>query len=158
MGLIDAILRYYSYLGYAETQVRWKNKGIITIFLCTILFIMMIVSISLKSFLIFKKLEGNPTNINIYERELPSKLKPAHVRMILNDGLIDAVSFAIIFEMGAASKEQIEEFIRNNIYTKKEQIWNNSEELRIIELRNKPMTKDDIEERINNELYKYKLD
>lgn len=385
MGIIDAIIKYYQYLGYTETSYDGKKKlklilsgrpnikGIITFFLigliallfvvfnketsdititlCVILFIMTIISISLKSYLIFRKLEGKPININIYERDLPSKLKPAHVRMLLNDGLIDEVSlygtlmdlidrgyieiisgniekeglcdyqqnelilrktdkntdellkyeiftidwlihkyslqdeisskkihdsltsnsyseqpyeifrewqglvmlsfpfnkfykntnitkrftylimmliglfmfssaigvftflyalgnfmyaaplcalteagvdekdrwndlkkylqdfsliqdktiemvkvwnfyltYAIIFEMGNESKEQIEEFIGNNIYTMYEPVWNNREELRIIELRSKPMTKEEIEKRINDEFVKYELD
>lgn len=39
-----------------------------------------------------KKLEHEPLNLDLYKRDLPSKLRPAHVRMILNDGLIDEVS------------------------------------------------------------------
>ena len=34
----------------------------------------------------------NPKEINIYHRDLPSKLKPAHVRMILTDGIIDTIT------------------------------------------------------------------
>ena len=32
------------------------------------------------------------TKIDFYQRQLPSNLKPAHVRMLMNDGLIDKVS------------------------------------------------------------------
>ena len=68
------------------------------------------------------------------------------------------LTYAIIFEIGDASKEQIEEFIGNDIYAKSDPVWNNTEELRIIELRNKPMTKEEIEKRINEEFDKYELD
>lgn len=48
----------------------------------------------IKYKLTFKRLEKKTTNINIYQRELPTKLKPAHVRMLLTDGKIDAKSLA----------------------------------------------------------------
>ena len=48
----------------------------------------------IKSNIKFKKLEHKPININLYKRELPSNLRPAHVRMLLHDGLIDKKSLA----------------------------------------------------------------
>lgn len=41
-----------------------------------------------------KKIIPESTNINIYERELPSKLRPAHVRLLMTDGLVDELSLA----------------------------------------------------------------
>ncbi len=48
----------------------------------------------IKSKLLFKKMEPSVKNVNIYQRELPSKLRPAHVRMLLTDGQIDSISLA----------------------------------------------------------------
>lgn len=41
--------------------------------------------------ILFARLEKK-TKIDFYQRQLPSNLKPAHVRMLMNDGLIDKVS------------------------------------------------------------------
>lgn len=62
------------------------------IYIIAAIIIMMITVI--KSFLLFRKVEHKPTNLNIYEREKPSNLRPAHVRLLLNDGLVDKVSLA----------------------------------------------------------------
>lgn len=48
----------------------------------------------IKSLSLFKKLEHKPLNLNIYQREKPSNLRPAHVRLLLNDGLVDEISLA----------------------------------------------------------------
>ena len=48
----------------------------------------------LKSLTLFRKLEHKPLNLNIYQREMPSNLRPAHVRLLLNDGLVEEVSLA----------------------------------------------------------------
>lgn len=67
-----------------------NNSFIIYILLIILAFILVIV----KHKFIFKKYEYKPKNINIYQRELPSNLTPAHVRMIINDGLIDENTLA----------------------------------------------------------------
>lgn len=41
-----------------------------------------------------KKIESKTINTNIYQRQLPSNLRPAHVRMLLNDGKIDEKTIA----------------------------------------------------------------
>ena len=56
--------------------------------------ILAIILVFLRSNLVFRKLEHKPLNINLYNRELPSNLRPAHVRMVLYDGLIDRKSLA----------------------------------------------------------------
>lgn len=56
--------------------------------------IIMVIVIFIKNKILFNRMEPKPKNINIYQRELPSKLKPAHVRMLLTDGLIDSTSVA----------------------------------------------------------------
>lgn len=59
-----------------------------------ILYIVDVVIVILQSIFTYKKLESKPKNIDIYQRELPSKLRPAHVRVLLNDGLIDEISLS----------------------------------------------------------------
>ena len=59
-----------------------------------IIAIIVVIIVVIKSSIKFRKLEHKPININIYKRELPSNLRPAHVRMLLNDGLIDKKSLA----------------------------------------------------------------
>lgn len=59
-----------------------------------ILYIVDVVIVILQSIFTYKKLESKPKNIDIYQRELPSKLRPAHVRLLLNDGLIDEISLS----------------------------------------------------------------
>ena len=48
--------------------------------------------------ILYIKLKGyykaKKTNLNIYQRDLPSNLRPAHVRMLVNDGEIDSISLA----------------------------------------------------------------
>ncbi len=55
-------------------------------------FVLAIVLVLIKNRIVFKKLEPKQTNINIYARELPSKLRPAHMRILVNDGLVDELS------------------------------------------------------------------
>lgn len=72
-----------------------NSVGTITAFIIIgIAFAIITVIALIKHKLIFKRLEKKTTNINIYQRELPTKLKPAHVRMLLTDGQIDAKSLA----------------------------------------------------------------
>ena len=68
------------------------NKVSTTVIILIAIFAVLLVFIRSKT--IFRKLEGSPKNLDIYKRELPSKLKPAHVRMLINDGLIDEFSLA----------------------------------------------------------------
>ncbi len=51
-----------------------------------------IMIVIIKSKLTYKKLEHKPINVNLYQRDLPSNLRPAHVRLLLNDGLVDEKS------------------------------------------------------------------
>ena len=77
---------------YAKAR---NSVGTITAFsIIGISFVLITVIALIKQKLIFKRLEKKTTNINIYQRELPTKLKPAHVRMLLTDGKIDAKSLA----------------------------------------------------------------
>lgn len=66
-----------------------------------------------RSLFLFRKLEHKPVNLNIYKREKPSNLRPAHVRILLNDGLIDKVSLAAtlldLIDRGYLSIEKCED-------------------------------------------------
>lgn len=70
---------------------RFRNSIILTIIFVTISIAVMVATI-IKSLYVYKKLEHKPINLNLYQRQLPSNLRPAHVRMLLNDGLIDEIS------------------------------------------------------------------
>lgn len=57
-----------------------------------VIFLGVIFLVIIKRKILYKKLEPISTKLNIYSRDLPSKLRPAHMRFLLNDGLIDEVS------------------------------------------------------------------
>lgn len=59
-----------------------------------IIFLIITIYGIIKRNIIFKTKESKPANINIYNRELPSKLTPAHARMLVFDGLIDKNTLA----------------------------------------------------------------
>ena len=48
-----------------------------------------IIATLLKTRKVYRSLEHEPLNLDLYKRDLPSNLRPAHVRMLLNDGLVD---------------------------------------------------------------------
>jgi uncharacterized membrane protein len=83
----------FSFLAYAMNEKLFKNNmGLLIVIM--ILFIVTIAMVLIKSKLVFKNLEPKNTNINLYNRELPSNLRPAHVRILTNDGLVDQLSLA----------------------------------------------------------------
>lgn len=93
MYLIYALLKISSTSIFSDIEsinLIIKTTQIIGLIVPIIVTIMVFI----KSKNVFKTEESSPMNINIYQRELPSKLKPAHVRMLLNDGLIDGTSVA----------------------------------------------------------------
>ena len=61
----------------------YVNLGLITITMLVVL---------LRRYLLYKRLEPKPISINLYSRELPSRLRPAHMRLLIEDGTIDGVS------------------------------------------------------------------
>jgi len=65
------------------------NRKPLIIFLDIICPIIIIIYIIIKSRLLFKKIHPKTKNISIYQRDVPSNLKPAHVRMLITDGVID---------------------------------------------------------------------
>lgn len=68
-------------------QIFLKSNIYLILYILSVIIAFALVFIKHK--MIFKKIECKPKNINIYQRELPSNLTPAHVRMLVNDGLID---------------------------------------------------------------------
>ena len=86
---------FFTFLTFAselstDTLAPKYYKIPVSIILC----IITIIVVFLKSKLVFHKLEHKTTNMNIYQRDLPSNLRAAHVRMLLYDGLIDESSLA----------------------------------------------------------------
>ena len=66
------------------------KRVIIILIIC---FVTLFVSF-VKYTILFRKSNIKIKQLNYYNRELPSNLRPSHVRMLLNDGLIDEVSLA----------------------------------------------------------------
>lgn len=100
-----------------------KYSFIIGILVFLISFILVLVKVCK----LHKKLIPESTNINIYERELPSKLRPAHVRFLMTDGLVDELSLAatlldlvdrdyLKLEYNGETKEKL----KNNIFKNKD--------------------------------------
>lgn len=76
---------------FAFIGIGLKNGNALLIgILCVVTMFIVI----LQSIFTYRKLESKPQNINIYQREVPSNLRPAHVRLLLNDGLIDEISLS----------------------------------------------------------------
>lgn len=59
-----------------------------------IIFLLTLVALFIRHKLLYLRLEKKEKQINIYQREKPSNLRPAHVRMLLKDGLVDELSVA----------------------------------------------------------------
>lgn len=100
-----------------------KYSFIIGILVFLISFILVLIKVRK----LHKKLIPESTNINIYERELPSKLRPAHVRFLMTDGLVDELSLAstlldlvdrdyLKLEYHGETKEKL----KNNIFKNKD--------------------------------------
>lgn len=68
----------------------------ITIIIITdiLLFVSIFLLVSIKRYIYLKTKEPKPYNVNLYNRELPSKLTPAHARFLVFDGLVDSLSLA----------------------------------------------------------------
>lgn len=87
-------------MGTDSINIITVNNGFATItynpkwYIYIIIAIIIMILTIIKSVFLFKKLEHKPLNLDIYQREKPSDLRPAHVRLLLNDGLVDEVSLA----------------------------------------------------------------
>lgn len=95
-----------------------------------IIAIVIMVLTIIKSLMLFKKIEHKPLNLNIYQREKPSNLRPAHVRLLLNDGLVDSISLSAtlldLIDRGYLSIEKYES-IKENIFKDKDVILRKTE-------------------------------
>ena len=78
--------------------------------------IISIIIVFIKSIIVFKMKEPIHKNLNIYNRDLPSNLRPLHVRMLLTDGRIDEISLAAtILDLIDRDYLQITDANKNNI-------------------------------------------
>ena len=84
---ISIIMIISSIMGY---EYGGFKRVIIILIIC---FVTLFVSF-VKYTILFRKSNIKIKQLNYYNRELPSNLRPSHVRMLLNDGLIDEVSLA----------------------------------------------------------------
>lgn len=78
------------------SDILFKSKiiGIYAYIIGIIIFLISSILVIIKTYKLHKKLIPKSTNINIYERDLPSNLRPAHVRFLMTDGLADELSLA----------------------------------------------------------------
>ena len=67
-------------------------KNLKSILITVLIFLITLLVLFVRHKLLFRKLEKSVKNYNIYQREKPSNLRPAHVRMLLKDGLVDELS------------------------------------------------------------------
>ena len=75
--------------------INVNKPGILsTLILFISIIVLNILYIIIKRHILFKNHESKPKNINIYNRELPENLTPAHVRLLVLDGKIDAKTLA----------------------------------------------------------------
>lgn len=90
--LTTLLFLYFSFFGtnYEKNATNINKEIIISI----IIFLITIVYCLVKIKTIHKIKESKPQNINIYNRELPSNLTPAHARLLIEDGAIDEKTLA----------------------------------------------------------------
>lgn len=109
---------------YSCFSYFYNTGSILTILVA----LLAVILVFFKYKLIYKKLEYKVANLNIYQRELPSKLKPAHVRMLVNDGLVDETTVATtildLIDNGYLKlKKDIQDIVEtNNLFSKNVQI------------------------------------
>ena len=69
--------------------------------------------------IIFKLHKSTPININLYNRELPSNLTPAHARVLITNGIVDAKSLAAtILDLIDKDYLTITDYKRTNLFIK----------------------------------------
>lgn len=103
----------YGLMAYFDGSMK---KLIIT----GIIALVSLVVIFIHYLILTKKVNPNIRQLDFYHRELPSNLKPAHVRMLLNDGLIDELSIAAtlldLIDRGYLSIQGVEK--KDNLFEK----------------------------------------
>ena len=100
--IISVFLIFFACLMFLTTDVNIEIDGVVVpplelnelIRTSVIVFIICTTYIFIKRKIILYKKEEKATQINIYNRELPSNLTPAHARMLVYDGEIDAKTIA----------------------------------------------------------------
>lgn len=91
----NSLLIFFFFTGMfviADIALATQNAALFPL-LPVILDICAYIFVFVEHKILFARLEKK-TKIDFYQRQLPSNLKPAHVRMLMNDGLIDKVSIA----------------------------------------------------------------
>lgn len=134
--IIMCVFCVISTMGADPINVVTKNNKFGTVTYNSKWWIYLIVAIIImaitifKSLSLFKKIEHKPSNLNIYQREKPSNLRPAHVRLLLNDGLVDKVSLAAtlvdLIDRGYLVIEKYET-VKNTIFRNKEIVLRKTE-------------------------------
>lgn len=105
----------------------FKNKNILIYTL--IIFILVTTYGLIKRHIITKIKETKPLNNNLYNRELPSNLTPAHVRILVYDGLIDSETLACtILDLIDRNYLKLEKSNKNDIFTKEIYIYKTDKE------------------------------
>lgn len=98
-----------------------EEKPDIFLTLCVFIsiFIISIVYIFTRRHILFKKKEAKPKNINIYNKDLPDNLTPAHARLLVTDGKIDDKTLAsTILDLVDRGYLKLESNNREDIFTK----------------------------------------
>lgn len=85
-----ALVGFFSLISFFSMQGILTN--VLNILINVILPFIIVFIYFIKNKLLYKKILPNPKEIDIYRRDLPSELKPAHVRMMLTDGIIDTIT------------------------------------------------------------------
>jgi uncharacterized membrane protein len=110
------------HLTLKNSSINFEAAPLLELIFGIIAILIVALIIKNKSKTVFKKLEPKKTDLNYYIRELPSQLRPAHVRMLTHDGLIDDCSIA------ATILDLIDrKYLELTKSTKKEFLFNNTE-------------------------------
>ena len=128
LGYLDnRFSAHFGLVGFFSLFSFFINEGtipnIVRILITVVLPFMIVFIYFIRHKLLYKKLIPNPKEIDIYRRDLPSKLKPAHVRMMLTDGVIDTITIvATLYDL--IDNNYIEVLYNNktSIFEKKEVI------------------------------------
>ena len=80
---------------FTVISVIATDRSFIEIIIASIILLLStILLIGIKRYIYLKVNESKPYNINVYNRELPANLTPAHARFLVSDGLVDSLSLA----------------------------------------------------------------
>lgn len=103
----------------SESEIISINNIKYKIILFISIFVFCVIYVFLQRYILFRKKEAKPTNINIYNRELPENLTPAHARLLVLDGAIDAKTIACtILDLVDRKYLELECINREELFTK----------------------------------------